>query len=158
MELLEQQLDKFGCKVNFYISNKNHQPKVLSHLFRTWEELLSKKRVLSNFYWDGINEGFIIWAENLDGEVLSGVAFKMTPEWQAGEILLAFTLAEYEGRGLSKMCLTHFLDQVSKKGAIRTFATVSINNPNIIKTDPNGVIQNYFGGPVKYTTYVKKIN
>lgn len=157
MDFLYQAIDTSGCKVNLYISHKIHEPKVLSEVFRSYEKLLHTTRVLSTFWWKSLNECYIIWVENLDGKVLSGVVFEMTRNWQAGSILLAFTDPEYEKRGLSSLCISYYLTKIKELGAIRSFASSSINNTDVLRVNKDGTMKNFVSGKVKWITYTKKL-
>jgi hypothetical protein len=157
MAFLYQTTDTHGCKVNLYISYKTHESKVLSEVFRSYEKLLHTTRVLSTFFWKSINECYIIWVENLDGKVLSGLVFRMDTAWQTGINLLGFTDPKYEKRGLAKLCVSYYITKIKELGAIRTHAGCVIDNNDILRTDEDGTLRCFTGGKVKWVTYTKKL-
>jgi len=155
--MLGQYLDKLGNKVNVFISEKNHQPKVLSMIFKSYEKLVLEKKVPSNFFWKRISNSFIVWAEDLKGSVVSGIIFEINSDWQAGLILLTFTDPNFENRGLNKICFKHYVEKSKKEGAIRTLGLAFIGNTDVIKTDLKREQISWGGGRPSYVIYTKKL-
>ena len=74
-EFLGSHLDKTGEEIFVYFSDKVTQSPAMSLLFTTYADLLDKNLARQKFYWDRINNAVIVWAENKNKRVLSGIIF-----------------------------------------------------------------------------------
>lgn len=153
---LGKHTDKTGQEVSVYFSNQVTQSPALGLLFSTHSYLLDANLSPSLFYWDKLDSCWVIWAEDDNQRVLSGIVFNFFEDWCASNLLTAFSDPAARYRGISKICFAYYLDKSKELGAVRTLSTTAINNTDVIKSR-DGQPVSYSGSKPTFIIFTEKI-
>lgn len=155
-EFLGSHLDKTGEEIFVYFSDKVTQSPAMSLLFTTYADLLDKNLARQKFYWDRINNAVIVWAENKNKRVLSGIIFDFEKLWKAGYLLTTFTDPDYRDRGINKICFNYYISKTKQYGMVRTLGLASIGNDFVIKNKENKEVS-WGGGDPTFIIFTAKL-
>jgi hypothetical protein len=156
ISLLGTHADKAGNNIHVFFSNNIPSTPACSLLFRTYRELLENNLGTQRFYWEEFSKCYIIWGEDDDKNVLSGLVFGLIDGWKASCVYTAFSEPTARNRGISKICFPYYLEKSKEIGAIRTMSCVSVNNQDVIKNS-NGKLVSYSGPPPTMIIFTTKI-
>ena len=131
MKLLDTTVDKNNNPIQIYISQLSFSP-AFSLVLRTYAEIVDKK--LAPPHLDLGNTDSVIWAQNIDGNILGGICYKFEEDWNSAYIQLSFTDENSRGLGINSIC-HHYVEQDAKKlGYSRVMSMVHINNTARLKS------------------------
>lgn len=134
-EFLGNHLDKMGHEVTAMYMNSVGKSPVLSLLFDSYARLLDNKGATSKFYWEKLFDSHVVWTQTKNKKILSAIVYELHKETNTGILLTAFTDPDYNGRGLNRICLKHYLDKLKKDGVARTLGIVSLQNFDALNTE-----------------------
>jgi hypothetical protein len=156
-EFLGKHLDKTGNEVYVWFSNNTTQSPVLSLLFRTYSNLLDTNLSLQKFYWNRLPGSCVVWAEDKNKNILSGIVFDFDKAWRAGYLLTTFTDPLHMDKGINKICFHYYLEKSKENGMVRTLGLAFKDNYHVVKKDPNNKDVSWGGGKPQYIVFTDKI-
>jgi GNAT superfamily N-acetyltransferase len=156
-EFLGKHLDKSGNEVCVWFSNSTPSSPVLSLLFKTYSQLLESNLVTQKFYWNRLADSCVVWAEDTDKNVLSGIVFEFEQQWKAGLILTTFTDPDCRNRGINKICFRHYLEKSKEHGMVRTLGLASLHNDSVVKKNSAGNDVSWGGGKPWFLIFTDKV-
>lgn len=153
---LGKHFDKTGAEVSVYFADRVTQSPALGLLFKTNAYLLDANLGPSMYYWDELDSCQVVWAEDDNENVLSGIVFNFFKPWSASALLTAFSDPAARYRGISKICFSYYLEKSIESGAVRTMSITSINNTDVIKSK-DGEPVSYSGPRPTFIIFTEKI-
>jgi len=117
MELLESNIEN---SINIFWSDTIFVRPVLSQIFKTCADKLDNGIMLENIRWRGFNKTSVIWAEDLDKNILGGLVYKLD-KTDNGMTTIILDFLNYRPE-LYKLCYRH-LEKKSKEAGQKYIVT-----------------------------------